>query len=170
MSTNIQPIFTKPEFALLPLTVFYDHSCILCRSEIEHLAARDHDQQLKMVDCSGAHFDCTNLPFSQATLLASIHAMDAKGEWLRATDVFVVCYRTAQLQSIAKLFAFAKPVLEKIYPWIARNRHVFSWLGVHQLFIWLTNRHTLLQAKKALSQSQACQDADCDIKPSNRAE
>lgn len=163
MRNNFPPTFTTPDTASLPLTVYYDHSCKLCRSEIENLAARDEHGVLHMVDCSGADFDVRTLPFDQTTLMNCIHAIDAKGEWLKATDVFVVCYRAAQMQGIARAFAFAKPIAERIYPWIVRHRYVLSSLGIHKLFNALTYRSTLRQAKRAVASSEACKDGVCEV-------
>jgi predicted DCC family thiol-disulfide oxidoreductase YuxK len=157
------PTFTTPDLAALPLTVYYDHSCILCRSEIENLAARDDNGVLHMVDCSGADFDTSGLPFDQTTLMNCIHAIDAKGEWLKATDVFVVCYRAAQMQGIARAFAFGKPVAERIYPWIVKHRYVLSKLGIHKLFNAFTYRTTLRKAKQAVASSEACKDGACEL-------
>lgn len=155
--------FTTPNETQLPLTVYYDHSCVLCRSEIENLAARDEHGVLNMIDCSGADFDTSSLPFDQTTLMNCIHAIDAKGEWLKATDVFVVCYRAAQMQGIARAFAFAKPVMEKLYPWIVRNRYTLSKLGIHKLFNALTYQTTQRKAAQAMASSQACKDGACEV-------
>jgi predicted DCC family thiol-disulfide oxidoreductase YuxK len=155
--------FTTPNAAQLPLTVYYDHSCVLCRSEIENLAARDEQGVLNMIDCSGSDFDASSLPFDQTTLMNCIHAIDAKGEWLKATDVFVVCYRAAQMQGIARAFAFAKPVMERIYPWIVRHRYTLSKLGVHKLFNALTYQTTQRKAARAMASSQACKDGACIV-------
>ena len=156
-------IFTTPEQALLPITVYYDHSCRLCRSEIENLSARDNNGSLHMVDCSGPLFDASDLPFDQATLMNCIHARDAKGHWLKSTDVFVVCYRAAQLQTIARAFEFAKPLAQRVYPWIVRNRYILSGLGIHKLFNALTHRHLQRQAQTAWANSQSCKDGACDL-------
>jgi predicted DCC family thiol-disulfide oxidoreductase YuxK len=158
------PTFTTPDKATLPLTVYYDHSCILCRSEIENLAARDEHEALKMVDCSSADFDVSSVPFDKTTLMNCIHAIDAKGEWLKATDVFVVCYRVAQMQGIAKAFSIGKPVMERIYPWIVRNRYTLSKLGVHKLFNALTYKTAQRKAAEAMASSQACKDGLCEVK------
>ncbi len=159
--------FTTPNAAQLPLTVYYDHSCILCRSEIENLAARDAYGVLRMVDCSSAEFDASGLPFDQTTLMNCIHAIDAKGEWLKATDVFVICYRAAQMQDIAKAFAMGKPLTERIYPWIARNRNVLSRLGIHKIFYALTYKTNAGKADQAMAASQACKDGSCKTPPIN---
>jgi predicted DCC family thiol-disulfide oxidoreductase YuxK len=160
--------FTTPALVKLPLTVYYDHSCILCRSEIENLAVRDEEGLFKMMDCSAADFDAQQLPFDQITLMNCIHAVDAKGEWLKATDVFIVCYQVVQLRSVARVFAWAKPLLERIYPWIARHRHVLTFLGAQHFFQRLTRRHLNRKAKQALANSAACQDQACTVKPTDK--
>jgi predicted DCC family thiol-disulfide oxidoreductase YuxK len=116
-----------------------------------------------MLDCSSPQFDASDLPFDQATLMNCIHARDAQGQWLKSTDVFVVCYRTAQLQNIARAFAFAKPLAERVYPWIVRNRYILSGMGIHKLFNALTHRQLQRQAQSAWANSQACKDGACDI-------
>lgn len=168
LTTAINPttpnvIFTTPTAAVLPLTVYYDHTCKLCRSEIENLAARDKENALHMVDCSGADFDASSLPFDQTTLMSCIHAIDAKGDWLKATDVFVVCYRAAQMQSIARAFEFCKPVAEWIYPWIVKNRYVLSKLGLHKAFNALTYQTTQRKAAQMMAASQACKEGMCEL-------
>jgi predicted DCC family thiol-disulfide oxidoreductase YuxK len=155
--------YTVPNLVKLPLTVYYDHSCVLCRSEIENLAARDEMGSLKMVDCSGTNFDASHLPFDQATLLHCIHAVDSKGEWLKATDVFVVCYRAGKMQGIANSLLFIKPVLERLYPWIAKHRHILSRLGVHKLFNVLTDKALQRRATRAMTASEACKSGACEV-------
>lgn len=164
---TMQPArFTTPAQAQLPLTVYYDHSCQLCRSEIENLSARATQGSLKMVDCSGPDFDASALPFDQATLMNCIHAVDASGQWLKATDVFVVCYRAAQLPTIARVFAYAKPLMERVYPWVVRQRYILSALGVHKVFNALTHRQLARQARTAWANSQACKDGACAVEAS----
>ncbi len=160
---SVTPVtWTMPQQVQFPLTVYYDHSCQLCRSEIENLTARDEQGLLRMVDCSGADFDASRLPFDQTTLMHCIHAIDAKGDWLKATDVFVVCYRAAHMQRIARAFVFAKPVFERMYPWIVRHRYVLSRLGVHKIFNAFMHQTFLQKAKQAVALSAACQDGLCE--------
>lgn len=156
-------VYITPAQAVLPLTVYYDHSCVLCRSEIENIKARDDHGQLIMVDCSPVGFDTSSMPVDQATMMNCIHAMDAQGRWLKATDVFVVCYRAAGMGTIASTFAITKPVMERIYPFIVRNRYVISKLGIHKLFNALTHRHLEKKAKAAMAASQGCKDGVCDV-------
>lgn len=158
--------YTTPERAQLPVTVYYDHSCVLCRSEIEYIKARDTGDQLRMVDCSPLGFDTQSMPVNQTGLMNCIHAVDSQGNWLKSTDVFVVCYRTVELAKVARFFMFSKPLLERVYPLIVRYRHVFSALGVHTFFNFLTRKHLnhlRIKANIATTHSQMCKDQDCKM-------
>jgi predicted DCC family thiol-disulfide oxidoreductase YuxK len=160
--------YISPDQAVMPLKVYYDHSCVLCRSEIENIKARDDHDQLRMVDCSPAGFDTRGMPVDQTTLLNCIHAIDAEGRWLKATDVFVACYQVAGLPLVAKSLAIGKPLMERLYPIIVRYRHVFSSLGIHSVFNILTRRHLARKARAAMSASQGCKDRGCDVVQANK--
>ena len=146
-----------------PITVYYDHSCVLCRSEILHIKARDELGSIVLIDCSASDFDDSQLPHTKAELLACIRAQDDRGNWLVASDVFVALYSTVGLHGIASAWQIGKPIAEKMYPWIARNRHVISKLGVHKLFNFMTERHLKQKAQVAMQQSQACKDDACKV-------
>ena len=148
--------------ATFPITVYYDHSCMLCRSEILHMKARDTRAALVLVDCSIATFDDSALPVSQAQLMDCIHAQDAQGRWLKATEVFIAIYREVGLNRVASAWRLGKPLAEKMYPWIVRNRHWLSKLGIHHMFNWMTARHLRQLADALLEQSRTCQDNRCE--------
>jgi predicted DCC family thiol-disulfide oxidoreductase YuxK len=162
---SVAATYISPDQVVLPLTVYYDHSCVLCRSEIENIKARDDHDQLRMVDCSSAGFDTRGMPVDQTTLLNCIHAIDAEGRWLKATDVFVACYQVAGLPLVAKSLAIGKPLMERLYPIIVRYRHVFSSLGIHSVFNILTRRQLARKVRLALAASRSCKDGVCDIEP-----
>ena len=122
-----------------PLTVFYDASCPLCASEIETLAARDTEGRLVLVDCSARSFD--GRPFAaegvtRVAMLDRIHARDAAGRWLTGVDVFAEAYSAAGFPRIARMFAspWLRPLWNRIYPWIARNRYQLSRLRLHRFY------------------------------------
>lgn len=123
---------------LYPLTIFYDASCPMCASEMEALKARDRDGRLELVDCSAAAFDETVLagtPIRRDDLMTLIHARDAHGRWLVGVEVFEIAYAAAGLEMIAGVWGSRRlrPLLRRVYPWIARHRQVLSRLGIRGL-------------------------------------
>jgi len=124
-----------------PLTVFYDASCGMCASEMEALKARDFIGMLQLADCSAPDFDDTVLAgtrIRREDLMTLIHARDAHGRWLVGIDVFELVYAAAGLNAIAGFWGspVLRPLLARIYPWIARNRQILSRLGAG----WLVRR------------------------------
>jgi predicted DCC family thiol-disulfide oxidoreductase YuxK len=146
-----------------PLTIYFDGSCKLCRSEIENLAARDTAGRLIMVDCSPAGFDLAGIPATHAELMNLIHAQDARGTWIKGVDVFVAAYAAARLPWISAMLAHPriKPHAQAAYPWVVRNRHRISALGLHQVLNFFSQR-ARKRAEQALARSQACTAQACD--------
>jgi predicted DCC family thiol-disulfide oxidoreductase YuxK len=69
----------------LPITVFYDHICPICRSEMLGLKTKDSSNTIFLVDCSPTDFD--EAPFVEdcihrIDMMKLIHAKDANGKWL----------------------------------------------------------------------------------------
>lgn len=129
-------VITQPRF---PLTIYYDASCPLCRSEMETLKARDAEDALRIVDCSAPAFDAGPAAAEGVTLammMSRIHARDAAGRWFRGMDVFAAAYRAAGFRWLARLYRSPslRPLFDQIYPWIADNRNRLSRLGLHRLF------------------------------------
>jgi predicted DCC family thiol-disulfide oxidoreductase YuxK len=121
-----------------PLTVFYDASCPMCASEMHALKARDVNGELELVDCSGADFDETVLAgtcIRRQDLMTMIHARDAHGRWFVGVDVFELAYRLAGLNAIAGIWAspMLRPILVRLYPWIAKHRRWLSRVRLHKL-------------------------------------
>lgn len=121
-----------------PLTVFYDASCPLCATEMNALHKRDARGRLILADCSAPEFDDAPLigdGLRRADLMERMHARDARGHWYVALDAFEAIYRAAGLERTASLWGSRRlrPLFDRIYPWIARNRQVLSTLGVHIL-------------------------------------
>lgn len=119
-----------------PLTVYYDASCPLCRSEIETLKGRDAGDALRLVDCSSAAIDNPVDGVTRDQMMARIHARDASGRWLRGMDVFAAVYAAAGLRTLARLYASRtlRPVFDRLYPWIADHRRGLSRFGLPRLF------------------------------------
>jgi predicted DCC family thiol-disulfide oxidoreductase YuxK len=128
-----------------PLTVYYDASCPLCRSEMEALKARDADDVLRLVDCSAPAFDeapCAAEGVTRPMLMARIHARDAGGRWLSGVDVFAAVYRVAGFTILARLYESRplRPLFDRLYPWIADHRNLLSRWALPRLFRRLVPR------------------------------
>jgi predicted DCC family thiol-disulfide oxidoreductase YuxK len=147
-----------------PLTVYYDRSCHLCRGEIDNIAARDVHGLLHFVDCSAADFDARAMPVSREVMLEAIHARDAAGVWMNGVAVFVAMYAAAEMGMVARFLNHRriKPLMERAYPWIARHRYIFSWLGVHHAMNFFAARarkkreRLMGQAQRATRTSASC--------------
>jgi predicted DCC family thiol-disulfide oxidoreductase YuxK len=125
-----------------PLTVYYDASCPLCRSEMETLKARDAGNVLRLVDCSASAFNeapCAAEGVTRPMMMARIHARDAGGRWLRGVDVFAVVYRAAGFTALARIYEsrLLRPLFDRLYPWIADHRYLLTRCGLPRLFRWL---------------------------------
>lgn len=127
---------------LYPLTIFYDASCPMCASEMQALKSLDTRERLILVDCSAADFDesvLSGLLLQRSDLLALIHARDAHGRWFVGIDAVELAYRAAGLQAAADFWGSRRlrPVLTRIYPWVARHRQLLSRLGFKRLVRWV---------------------------------
>jgi predicted DCC family thiol-disulfide oxidoreductase YuxK len=139
-----------------PLTIYYDASCPLCRKEMHALKQFDAHDRLKLLDCSTENFrdelaDKSNI--SSADMLRLIHARDADGRWFIGVDVFVLAYRAAGIEAVARLFEFRplRPFFNRLYPWVARNRMRLSSLGLTDAFEFIVRRAAIRAQKRAQS-------------------
>lgn len=118
-----------------PITVYYDASCELCRAEVEAMKSRDDADRLRLIDASDSDF----VPPDGVTrdeLMSRIHARDANGGWLRGVDVFAAVYEAAGFRRLARMYRSRalRPLLDRLYPWIADHRQALSALGLSRLF------------------------------------
>jgi len=117
--------------ARFPLTIFYDASCPLCAGEMHALKRRDAHGRLELVDCSAPDFDesvLAGLPIKREDLMTLIHARDAHGRWFAGIEVFELAYGAVGLDVMSGFWGsrMLRPVLNRIYPWVARHRQALS--------------------------------------------
>jgi predicted DCC family thiol-disulfide oxidoreductase YuxK len=122
-----------------PITIFYDHSCPLCRSEMLGLKSRDRGNGMILVDCSPTDFD--DAPFvkdgiHRIDMMKLIHAKDANGKWLIGVEVFAVVYKLAGFRMLSAVWGSTvlRPILSRLYPWVANNRMWLSKFGIPKIF------------------------------------
>lgn len=132
-----------------PLTIYYDAACPMCKNEMETLKETDVDNKLILVDCSNTNLKVpATCPVSRETMMERIHAVDARGQWIKSTEVFAMAYAASGYQTIAKIWANKQlsPLLSKLYPWVADNRYWLSKTPLPYLFTQTLRLSTKLKA------------------------
>jgi predicted DCC family thiol-disulfide oxidoreductase YuxK len=125
-----------------PLTIYYDASCPLCANEMHALHARAPAGSLELVDCSADGFDARAFAacgIDRAAMMERIHARDATGRWLVGVEVFEAAYAAAGFTRLARWWGHPRlrPLWDRLYPWVARNRQVLSRLGLARVYAWI---------------------------------
>ncbi len=120
----------------VPLTVYYDKSCPMCAEEMRVLEELDWRGRLRLVDCSAPEFDeaeAAKEGVTRAAMMTRLHARDPEGRWLTGLDAFEAVYASAGLAGAARFWGDPRlrPLLERIYPLVARHRQALSRLGLH---------------------------------------
>lgn len=75
----------KPNF---PLRVFYDGSCFVCSTEIEHYLGLDHGGKLQGVDVSAQDFDTEPFGIPLDEFMFELHAIDSGDRIYRGVEAF----------------------------------------------------------------------------------
>ncbi len=147
-----------------PLTVYFDASCGLCNSEMQTIKIHDTEQRLMLVDCSAVSFDDTPCRVDGVTrkaMMECLHVRDNQGSWIKGVSAFELIYRTVGIPVLAVFWGgrFTRPLMEHVYPWIARHRQALSRTGLPLLFeIW-----GKYSARHAYSRSRQCSTGQCEI-------
>ena len=122
----------------VPLTVYYDKSCPMCATEMEVIQQLDWRGRLKLVDCSAKDFDdsaAANEGVTGEAMMTRLHARDPEGRWLTGMDAFEAVYASVGLSGAARFWGSrrVRPMLDRIYPVVARYRQPLSRLGMHRV-------------------------------------
>jgi predicted DCC family thiol-disulfide oxidoreductase YuxK len=75
----------QPEF---PIRIFYDGSCSVCATEIEHYLHHDHGGKLLAVDISSPDFDPVFYGITLQAFMYELHVIDQSGEVYRGVEAF----------------------------------------------------------------------------------
>jgi predicted DCC family thiol-disulfide oxidoreductase YuxK len=150
---------------VLPITVFYDASCPICEAEMTALKARDLRDEICLIDCSSPTFDDSAFlmqGISRELMIKRIHGVDAIGRWYVGVDLFAVVYGVAQMKWLARFLgsSMLRPVLVRLYPWVADNRTIMSKLKLQGLFKSRLFKSRLFR-QSSLVQQANCQSDSC---------
>ena len=121
----------------VPLTVYYDKSCPMCATEMHMIKDLDWRGRLKLVDCSAKEFyaGAAAEGVTREAMMTRLHARDPEGKWLTGLDAFEAVYASAGLKNAARFWGDRRlrPLLDRIYPVMARYRQPLSRLGLHKV-------------------------------------
>ncbi len=110
----------------------------MCATEMHVIQDLDWRGRLKLVDCSAPDFDdrtAAKEGITREAMMTKLHVRDPEGRWLVALDAFEAVYASAGLEGPARVWGNRRlrPVLDRIYPAIARYRQPLSRLGLHRV-------------------------------------
>jgi predicted DCC family thiol-disulfide oxidoreductase YuxK len=71
-----------------PITVFYDGSCSVCASEIEHYRCKDHENRLVLVDISASDFKPDRFNIDLQAFMYELHVIDQQGNIYKGIEAF----------------------------------------------------------------------------------
>ena len=86
-----------------PLEIFYDGSCLVCSSEIEHYRQRNPQQRLRFIDIRAADFLPSDYGKSQAEFMAKMHVRDQQGQFFSGVDAFLLIWQAYPSGSLYRL-------------------------------------------------------------------
>jgi predicted DCC family thiol-disulfide oxidoreductase YuxK len=105
--------------------VLYDHSCPMCRTEMQRLKQRDSRDRLRLVDASAADFDAAAWGFDRRALMQALHVRTADGRWLKAMDAIRHVYRQVGLGWLLAPtgWPLLRGLADRLYRLLARHRY-----------------------------------------------
>lgn len=77
---TVSPVF--------PLRIFYDGSCPVCATGVEHYRRKDRDGRLIPVDISAPGFDPTPFRITLKEFMYQMHGIDQSGRVYRGMEAF----------------------------------------------------------------------------------
>ncbi len=141
---------------LYPLTLYYDGACPLCLAEMRNLMLRnERAKRLRFVDIAAPGF-VTPPGVTQHELGQLLHAQAPDGSWLRGVDTFIAMYEAVDVPWVARALSapYLRPLVDRLYPWIATRRHMFP--------RWLANLAFETALRRAAKRSvPGCADGVC---------
>lgn len=105
--------------------VLYDHSCLLCRTEMQRLKQRDSCDRLRLVDASAADFDAAAWGFERRALMQALHVRTADGQWLQAMAAIRHVYRQVGLGWLLAPtgWPLLRGLFDRLYRLLVRHRY-----------------------------------------------
>jgi predicted DCC family thiol-disulfide oxidoreductase YuxK len=117
-----------PATPKFPLRVYYDGSCVVCATEIEHYSRMDHSGNLILVDVSARDFDPASLGITLDEFMYQMHVIDQGGTVYRNVEAFWAIWQACPASSLYGLLGalitlpVINPIARLCYKGFARIR------------------------------------------------
>ena len=131
----------EPRF---PLIVFYDGSCVVCATEIEHYLRKDHGDKLMAIDISPPDFDPAPYQISLVDFMHQLHAIDRDGQVFKGVDSFWAIWQAFPTSTV---YGIMGRVIQ--LPVVNRLAHIGYWL--------------FARVRPYLPKRQQCDSGTCNI-------
>ena len=115
----------KPVF---PIKIFYDGSCSVCATEIEHYLRKDHGGKLEAVDISSSSFDPEPFNIPLSTFMFELHAISSSGQIYRGVEAFWAIWQAFPSSTVYGIMGtiinmpVVNPIARLLYRGFARIR------------------------------------------------
>ncbi|MEI6208382.1 MAG: DUF393 domain-containing protein [Desulfuromonadales bacterium] len=115
----------QPEF---PIQIFYDGSCIVCSTEIEHYLRQNHDGRLVAVNINIPDFAPEPFHILRETFMYELHVIDTAGTVYRGVEAFWAIWQAFPSSTIYGLMGkiitmpVINPIARLLYKGFARIR------------------------------------------------
>lgn len=83
----------KPNTPRFPVKVFFDGSCSVCATEIEHYMSLEHTGKILAVDISADDFDPKPYQITRDAFMHELHVIDHEGNVYRGVEAFLAIWQ-----------------------------------------------------------------------------
>jgi predicted DCC family thiol-disulfide oxidoreductase YuxK len=119
----------KTNRPVFPLQVFFDGSCSVCATEIEHYLRQEHSGKIIAVDISAADFDPEPYSISRDAVMHELHVIDSEGNVYKGVEAFQAIWQAFPDLSIYRFMGtflglpLINPLAHLTYKGLAAIRH-----------------------------------------------
>ncbi len=89
-----------------PIKIFYDGSCVVCSTEMEHYREKDLSGNLIFIDITAKDFRPETYGKSREELMLRLHVLDSEGRYYTGADGFPPIWRGLPPESAYLLLAW----------------------------------------------------------------
>lgn len=120
IQTQLNP---QSDQAHLPITMYYDDTCVLCSTEARNMQSRN-PKGIQLVPVDEGMDKLKAAGFSRADAMTYLCVQDGDGDWHTHMDAIRLLYKTG---GVAWASLLTLPVIKQLgdfaYPYAARNRY-----------------------------------------------